>query len=54
MIMPPMLRKTVLTVHVVTSVGLLGAVTAYVALDVTTEATEKLTRVLEAFVKTFA
>ncbi|MFI9585926.1 hypothetical protein ACIHCQ_29725 [Streptomyces sp. NPDC052236] len=35
MIMPPRLRKTVLTAHVATSVGWLGAVCAYLALDVT-------------------
>ena len=33
--MPPRLRKAVLTTHVMTSVGWLGAVLAYVALDVT-------------------
>jgi uncharacterized membrane protein len=32
---PPGLRKAVLTTHVVTSVGWLGAVVAYLALDVT-------------------
>lgn len=32
---PPALRKAVLTTHVVTSVGWLGAVIAYLALDVT-------------------
>ena len=32
---PPALRKAVLTAHVVTSVGWLGAVVAYLALDVT-------------------
>jgi hypothetical protein len=32
--MPPALRKVVLTAHVVTSVGWLGAVAAYIALDV--------------------
>lgn len=31
----PLLRKTVLTIHVVTSVGWLGAVAAYLALDIT-------------------
>lgn len=35
MIMPPRLRKFVLTAHVVSSVGWLGAVVAYIALDVT-------------------
>jgi len=33
--MPPRLRKAVLTTHVITSVGWLGAVIAYLALDVT-------------------
>lgn len=35
MIMPPRLRKIVLTAHVATSVGWLGAVCAYLVLDVT-------------------
>lgn len=35
MSMPPRLRKAVLTAHVITSVGWLGAVFAYLALDVT-------------------
>jgi len=35
MTMPPRLRKVVLTAHVVSSVGWLGAVLAYLALDVT-------------------
>ena len=34
MILPPVLRKVVLTAHVVTSVGWLGGVVAYLALDV--------------------
>ena len=34
MTFPPLLRKTVFTAHVVTSVGWLGAVAAYLALDV--------------------
>ncbi|MFC0111645.1 membrane protein [Kibdelosporangium aridum] len=33
--MPPRLRKFVLTLHVATSVGWLGAVVAYIALDIT-------------------
>lgn len=33
--MPPRLRKVVLTAHITTSVGWLGAVVAYIALDVT-------------------
>jgi hypothetical protein len=36
MIMPSQLRKLVLTVHVTTSVGWLGAVAAYLALDLAT------------------
>jgi hypothetical protein len=35
MIMPPMLRRTVLTVHVASSVGWVGALIAYLALDLT-------------------
>lgn len=35
MSMPPRLRKVVLTAHVVSSVGWLGAIAAYLALDVT-------------------
>lgn len=35
MTFPPAVRKAVLTTHVVTSVGWLGAVVAYLALDVT-------------------
>lgn len=35
MSMPPRLRKVVLTIHVATSVGWLGAVIAYLALDLT-------------------
>jgi hypothetical protein len=33
--MPPRLRKVVLTTHITTSVGWLGAVVAYLALDIT-------------------
>lgn len=33
MVMPPAMRKVVLTLHVTTSVGWLGAVAAYLALD---------------------
>lgn len=35
MIMPPRLRKFVLTAHVLSSVGWLGAVAAYIPLDIT-------------------
>jgi hypothetical protein len=34
MIMPPRLRKAVLTAHITTSLGWLGAVAAYIALDI--------------------
>lgn len=35
MSLPPRLRKTVLTLHISTSVGWFGAVLAYLALDIT-------------------
>lgn len=35
MVMPPRLRKAVLAIHVATSVGWLGAVIAYLTLDIT-------------------
>lgn len=43
--MPPALRKVVLTTHVVTSVGWLGAVLAYLALDVTAVVSTDVDRV---------
>lgn len=48
--MPPRLRKAVLTTHVVTSVGWLGAVLAYLALDVTAVISSDVDRVRSAFV----
>jgi uncharacterized membrane protein len=47
--MPPRLRKAVLTTHVVTSVGWLGAVLAYVALDVTAVTSMDADRVRAAY-----
>jgi uncharacterized membrane protein len=43
--MPPALRKVVLTTHVVTSVGWLGAVLAYLALDITAVVSTDVDRV---------
>jgi uncharacterized membrane protein len=40
MTMPPRLRKAVLTAHVATSVGWLGALIAYLVLDITATASE--------------
>jgi hypothetical protein len=50
MIMPPRLRKAVLTAHVATSVGWLGAVVAYLALDVVAVAGEEMTTVRGAYI----
>lgn len=50
MTMPPRLRKAVLATHVVTSVGWLGAVLAYIALDVTAVASTDIDRVRAAYV----
>lgn len=50
MTMPPRLRRAVLTTHVVTSVGWLGAVLAYLALDVTAVISDDAGRVRSAFV----
>jgi hypothetical protein len=50
MIMPPWLRRAVLTTHIATSVGWLGAVLAYLALDVTTVAGRDATTVRGAYV----
>jgi uncharacterized membrane protein len=47
--MPPALRKVVLTTHVVTSVGWLGAVLAYLALDVTAVVSSDVERVRAAY-----
>ena len=49
MTMSPRLRKAVLTAHVVTSVGWLGAVIAYIALDVTAVANSDPDRVRTAY-----
>ena len=48
--MPARLRTAVLTTHVVTSVGWLGAVAAYIALDVTAVAGEDTDLVRAAYV----
>ena len=50
MTFPPRLRKAVLTAHVVTSVGWLGAVLAYLALDVTAAVSHDIDRVRAAYV----
>jgi uncharacterized membrane protein len=49
MTMPPRLRKAVLTAHVMTSVGWLGAVLAYMAIDVTAVTSEDVDRVRAAY-----
>ena len=49
MMMPPRLRKAVLTTHVVTSVGWLGAVLAYIALDVTAVTSRDVDRIRAAY-----
>jgi uncharacterized membrane protein len=49
MIMPPRLRKTVLTTHVATSVGWLGAVLAYLALDITAVTSQDISTVRGAY-----
>lgn len=48
--MPPRLRKVVLTAHVTTSVGWLGAVVAYIALDVTTVTSQDVQTVRGAYI----
>lgn len=50
MIMPPRLRKVVLTTHVTTSVGWLGAVVAYIALDVATVTSQDVETVRGAYI----
>jgi hypothetical protein len=50
MIMPPRLRKAVLTAHVTTSIGWLGAVAAYLALDLVTVAGQDVTSVRAAYI----
>ncbi|MET9513877.1 hypothetical protein [Streptomyces sp. NPDC002994] len=49
MIMPPRLRKVALTAHVATSVGWLGAVCAYLALDVTVVTSQDVQTVRGAY-----
>jgi hypothetical protein len=49
MTMPPRLRKLVLATHVTTSVGWLGAVIAYLALDITAVISEDVTAVRGAY-----
>jgi hypothetical protein len=46
---PPVLRKAVLTTHVLTSVGWLGAVVAYLALDVTAATSRDVALVRTAY-----
>lgn len=48
--MPPILRKVVLTAHVTTSVGWLGAVAAYLALDVAAATSRDVETVRGAYV----
>jgi hypothetical protein len=50
MIMPPRLRKVVLTAHVTSSVGWLGAVLCYLALDLVTVGSQDVTTVRSAYV----
>lgn len=49
MIMPPRLRKIALTAHVTTSVGWLGAVVAFLALDITARVSEDVETVRAAY-----
>ena len=49
MTFPPALRKAVLTTHVVTSVGWLGAVSAYLALDLTATTSREVELVRTAY-----
>lgn len=49
MIMPPLVRKMVLTTHVVTSVGWAGAVLAYLAVDVTAVTSQDVPKVRGAY-----
>lgn len=50
MSMPPPLRKTVLVTHVATSVGWLGALLGYLALDITTATGSDIDTVQSAYV----
>jgi hypothetical protein len=49
MTMPPRLRKVVLTAHVTTSVGWLGAVPAYLSVDITAVASQDIATVRGAY-----
>lgn len=49
MTMPPRLRKAVLTAHVTTSVGWLGAVLAYLAVDITAVTSQDVATVRGAY-----
>jgi len=48
--LPPALRKTVLVTHVATSVGWLGALAGYLALDVTTSVSTDIATVRGAYI----
>ena len=48
--LPPRLRKSVLVVHVATSVGWLGAVVAYLSLDITAATSSDMPTVQAAYV----
>jgi hypothetical protein len=50
MILRPGLRKVVLTAHVTTSVGWLGAVAAYLVLDIATRVSQDVTTVRSAYI----
>jgi hypothetical protein len=50
MIMPPRMRKVVLSAHVTTSVGWLGAVAAYLVLDLATVVSQDVTTVRGAYI----
>jgi hypothetical protein len=50
MIMPPRLRRTVLVLHVATSVGWLGALIGYLALDITVATSTDITTVRSAYI----
>jgi hypothetical protein len=49
MTMPPRLRKVVLTAHVTTSVGWLGAILAYLAVDITAVTSQDVATVRGAY-----
>ncbi|GAA1439301.1 hypothetical protein [Nocardiopsis tropica] len=49
MTMPPRLRKAVLATHIATSVGWLGAVLAYLALDITVVTSQDISTVRGAY-----